>query len=130
MIDPVKEIVGIPLKDRVEKLGQYQIREDIRRYAMNCLYKIGVSVLIVAVINLQVPVVALAVEASLPDKSDGITKNAPEMLATPEVNQKSHTWLWWVLGAVAVGAAVAAGGGGGGGGGGSSSSSGTLNIGW
>jgi hypothetical protein len=130
MIDPVKEIVGTPLKEWVEKLGQYQIREYIRRYAINCLYKICAFVLVVAVINLQVPVVALAVEASLPDKADGITKNAPEMLATPEVNLKSHKWLWWVLGALAVGAAAAAAGGGGGGGGGGGSSTGTINFGW
>lgn len=97
---------------------------------MQNLLKICAGVLIVAVLNLQVPAVALAAQGSAADKSDGITKNAPEMLATPEVNLPgSKTWLWWVLGAVAVGAAAAAAGGGGGGGGGGSST-GTINYGW
>jgi hypothetical protein len=97
------------------------------------LYKVCASVLIVAVLNLQVPAVALAAQAPLADKSEGITKNAPEMLATPEVNKPGgNTWLWWVLGALAVGVAAAAGGGGGGGGGGqtSTSSSGSVNVNW
>ncbi len=100
---------------------------------MQSLLKICAGILVVAVLHLQVPAVALAAQGSAADKSEGITKNVPEMAATPEVNLPgSKTWLWWVLGALVVGgaAAAAAGGGGGGGGGGSSSSSGSVSVSW
>ena len=99
---------------------------------MQCLYKICAGILIAAVLNLQVPAVGFAVEASHADKSDSVTKNAPEMLATPEVDiPGAYTWLWWVLGALAVGGiAAAAGGGGGGGGQTSTSSSGSVSVSW
>jgi hypothetical protein len=104
---------------------------------MNSVYKLCAWVLIVSFINLQVPVVALAADGAQAAKQDGITKNRPEMVASPEVPlpagakpaaKKSYTWLWWVLGAVVVGAAAAGGGGGGGGGGGSST--GSVSLGW
>jgi hypothetical protein len=98
---------------------------------MHCLYKICAGFLIVAVFNLQIPMVALADQTSPTEKSENITKNAPEMLATPEVKVPGgKTWYWWVLGAVAVGAAAAAAGGGGGGGGSTSSSSGSVSVSW
>jgi len=95
---------------------------------MNCLFKICVSVMILSIINLQVPVLALAAGATVTDQSSGITKNEPEMLATPEVRMpgaKSYTWLWVVLGAVAIGGAAAVGAAGGH----SSSSGGNSNAG-
>ncbi len=99
---------------------------------MQKLLKMCAGVLIAAVLNLQVPAVVLAAQGSSADKSDGITKNTPEMVATPEVSLPgSKTWLWWVLGGLAVGgAAAAAGGGGGGGGGGGTSSSGGVTVSW
>jgi len=97
---------------------------------MQKLLKICAGVLTVALLNLQVPAVALAAQGSDADKSEGITKNPPEMVATPEVNMPGgNTWLWWVLGALVVGGAAAAAGGGGGGGGGGSSS-GSVSVGW
>ncbi len=98
---------------------------------MHCLYKICAGILIVAVFNLQIPLLAFAAQAAA-EKSEGITKNAPEMTATPEVSMPgSSTWLWWVLGALAVGGAAAAAGGGGGGGGSSgSTTNGNASISW
>jgi hypothetical protein len=107
---------------------------------MKSMSKMCVWVLILSVLNLQVPIVAFAAQAAQYAKPDSITKNPPEMVASPEVPlpegakpeaKKSNTWLWWALGAVAVGAAAA--GGGGGGGGGSSippSSTGNVNVAW
>ncbi len=98
---------------------------------MQKLLKICAGILIVAVLNLQVPVVALAAQGQDSDKSEGITKNVPEMVGTPEVSLPGgHTWLWWVLGALVVGGAAAAAGGGGGGGGGTSSNNGGAYVGW
>jgi len=101
---------------------------------MVCLYRMCAGVLIVAVLNLQVPAVVLAAQTQPADTAEGITKNEPETFATSEVDLpgKISVW-WWVLGGLAVGGgiAVAAGGhGGGGGGGGSASTTGTINYGW
>jgi hypothetical protein len=113
----------------------------------NLLYKICVGVLILSVIHLQSAITAYAVQPTSADKAEGITKHAPELLVSPEVNtpsekegskagekagttetgKKSYTWLWWVLGAVVVVIAAAAGGGGGGS---NPGSTGGLNVGW
>jgi hypothetical protein len=102
---------------------------------MKNLKKIIVGALVLAVLNLNVATVVLAADP-VPAMKDTITKHSPEMLASPEMNipagkegKKKNTWLWWVLGAVAVGA-VAAGGGGGGGGGGGDGSTGSISVGW
>jgi hypothetical protein len=98
---------------------------------MQNLLKICAGILVVAVFNLQVPAIVLAAQGSAGDRSDGITKNAPEMVGTPEVSiPGTKTWLWWMLGALVVGGAVAAAGGGGGGGDGGTSSSGGISVSW
>jgi hypothetical protein len=104
---------------------------------MKRIGKLCACVLIISVLNLQAPLVAFAAEGAVPAKSDTITKNPPEMVASPELNipggkaegKTSYTWLWWVLGAVVVGVAAAAGGGGGGGGS-SGGGSGSVSVGW
>jgi predicted phage tail protein len=102
---------------------------------MKNVNKILIGALVLAVLNLNVATVVLAADP-VPAMKDTITKNPPEMLASPEMNipagkkvegKKSYTWLWWVLGAVVVGAAAAGGGGGGGGG---DSSTGGVSVGW
>ena len=106
------------------------------------LKRIGVGVLVVAVLNLQVPVGVFAADISTLSKSTTITEHPPEMLATPELNipkeqlvekKSSKIWFWGLLGAV-LAAAVAGGGGGGGGGGGKSggggNGGGTVSTGW
>jgi predicted phage tail protein len=105
---------------------------------MKRLKRIGIGFLALAVFNLQVPLMVFAAQGSSIVKVEGISKNPPEMLATPEVNmpgemveaKKSKTWLWYVLGAVVVGAAAASGGGGGGGGGNRDGSGGSVAVGW
>lgn len=105
---------------------------------MRRLKRIGIGLLALAVLNLQVPVTAFAGQGSSIIKAEGISKNPPEMLATPEVNmpgektaaKKSNTWLWYVLGAVVLGAAAAGSGGGGGGGGAGGDSGGSVSVGW
>ncbi len=96
---------------------------------MKSLKKLLSAVLILLVLNLYLPNIAFAEQHYLFAKA-GITKHKPETLSTPEepipvevVKKKSYTWLWVVLGALAIGGAAAAGSGGGdseGGGGGSS----------
>jgi len=106
---------------------------------MNRISKLCAWVLILSVFNLHAPVVAFAAQAAQVSKPDTITKNPPEMVASPESNipggkaeeKTSYTWLWWVLGAVLVGGAIAAAaGGGGGGGGGAGGGSGSVSVGW
>jgi hypothetical protein len=101
----------------------------------NLLYKICAGVLILSLIHLQAAMTVCAVQPTSAGKAEGITKHAPELLVSPEVNapgekegakegaktgttetgKRSYTWLWWVLGAVVIAVAAAAGGGGGGG---------------
>ena len=99
---------------------------------MSKLYKTCAWILIIAVLHLQIPVAAMAAQAINPDRSDGITRNLPEKLATPEENiPKTTNWWLWVLAAVAVGVAAAAGGGGGGGGSTTTAAStGDVAVGW
>ncbi len=103
--------------------------------------KVLVGFLIFSLVNLYLPRPAFA---QVGDIEEEITQNAPEVRAAPPENipvetvKKSRTWLWVLLGLVAVGAVVAvASAGGGGGGGGNISSSGTpaastgnVSVGW
>jgi hypothetical protein len=103
------------------------------------MYKFCAWVLIISFINLQVPVVAFAAEGAPAAKQDGITKNLPEMVASPEAPlpagvkpapKKSNNWMWWVLGGAVLVGALAAGGGGGGGGETPPPSTGSVAVGW
>jgi hypothetical protein len=102
--------------------------------------KMFISFLIFSLVTFYLPRIVFS---QVGDIELEITRNDPEMRATPaenipvETGKKSKTWLWVLLGVVAVGAivAVAAGGGGGGGGGGSSSTgtaanTGSASVGW
>ncbi len=95
---------------------------------MESLKKLFTVVLALLILNLYLPNVTFA-EQHQPFAKAGITKHKPETLSTPEedmpvevVKKKSYTWLWVVLGVLAIGGAAAVGGGGGdsGGGGGDS----------
>lgn len=85
---------------------------------MKSLKKFLSAVLILLVLNLYLPNITFAEQHHLYAKA-GITKHKPETLSTPEepipvevVKKKSYTWLWVVLGVLAVGGAAAAAGGG------------------
>ena len=84
---------------------------------MKSLKKLLSAVLILLVLNLYFPNITYAEQHYLFAKA-GITKHKPETLSTPEepipvevVKKKSYTWLWVVLGVLAVGGAAAAAGG-------------------
>ena len=97
---------------------------------MQTVLKIIAVVLITAVLNLQIPLVALAAQGASADRADGITKHQPEMAATAEVSLPgSKKWLWWVLGALLVGGVAAAAGGGGGAAAGGASA-GSVTVAW
>ena len=111
---------------------------------MESLKKLFTVVLILFTLNLYLPNIAFAEQQNLFAKA-GITKHKPETLSTPEedipvevVKKKSYTWLWVVLGALAIGGAAAAGGGedseggggGSGGGGGDGGDSGDVTVTW
>jgi hypothetical protein len=108
----------------------------------NLFVRICALVLLVSLIHVQAPVADLAAQKAAPGKADGITKNAPELLVSPEIvgqppespkteqketGKTSYTWLWVALGAVVVGAAAAGSGGGGGGG---VADTGSISVGW
>jgi len=106
---------------------------------MESLKKLFTVVLILLTLNLYLPNITFAEQHHLFAKA-GITKHKPETLSTPEepipvevVKKKSYTWLWVVLGALAIGGAAAAGGGEdseGGGGGGGGGDSGDVTVTW
>ena len=106
---------------------------------MRTMKRIFVLILIVSIMNLYFPQVTFS-QVTDTSGQEGVTKNPPEFLTSPEVNipvekeTKVSTWTWVVLGVLLVGgiAAAAAGGGGGGGGGSSTppASNGSVTVGW
>ncbi len=109
------------------------------KFLRNCL----ILLLIFSLWNFLLPRFSFAQVGTLEPE---ITKHSPEMRSSPELNfpdqesEKRKTWLWWVLGGLAVagaiGIAAAASGGGGGGGGGSTvattggGNTGSVTVGW
>ncbi len=113
-----------------------------RGYSMKVLKKVLILLLIFSLWNFGVPRFSFSQVGTLEPE---ITKHAPEMRSSPEQNypgqesEKRKTWVWWVLGGLAVAGAIglaAAAAGGGGGGNGStvattnSGNGGSVTVGW
>ena len=105
---------------------------------MKVIRKILVGLLILLLVNSHLPGISFAQVGS---EEGEISKHIPEVRSSAEedipvekIKPRVATWIWVVLGVLAVGGAVglAAGGGGGGGsnGGGSTSGNTSVTVGW